>query len=139
MQAVADQLLVARAERGQPVAHDDPVGQLAVDQPALAARLAHHLGVMAFAGDGEIDRVERAEHVEIDEAVVERRDQRVGHRMGEPHQIGVAAGRVDHHHVVAVLDRADRLREIGELLRLVGFQRIALGRAPRSNASADRA
>ena len=125
--AVADQFLVARAERGQTIAHHDPVGQPAVDQPALAARLAHHLGVVAFAGDAEIGRIEGGEHVEIEEAVVERRDQRVGHRMGEPHQIGVVAGRIDHHHVVAVLERADRLREVGEFLRLVGFQRIALG------------
>ena len=31
------------------------------------------------------------------------------------------------HHVVAVLDRADHLREIGEFLRFIGFQRVALG------------
>ena len=68
VEPVADQPLVARAERGQPVAHHDPVGELAVDQAALAARLAHHLGVMAFAGDGEIGRIERGEHVEIDES-----------------------------------------------------------------------
>ena len=33
------------------IAHHDPVGQLAVDEAALAARLAHHVGVVAFAGD----------------------------------------------------------------------------------------
>src|SRR5664279_5722344 len=82
---------------------------------------------MAFSGDAEIGRIEGGEHVEIEEAVVERRDQRVGHRMGEPHQISVVAGRIDHHHVVAVLERTDSLREVGEFLRLVGFQRIALG------------
>ena len=66
--AVADQALVARAERGETVAHHDPVGELAVDEAALAARFAHHVGVVAFAGDGEIGLVERAEHVEVDEA-----------------------------------------------------------------------
>ena len=125
--ALADQLLVARAERGQAIAHHDPVGQPAIDQPALAARFAHHLGIVAFAGDGEVGRVERREHVEVDEAVVERRDQRVGHRVREPHQIGVVAGRIDDHDIVAVLDGADRAREAGEFLRLVGLDRIAFG------------
>jgi hypothetical protein len=47
--------------------------------------------------------------------------------MGESHQIGVVTGRVDHHHVVAVLDGADSGREIGEFARLVGFDRRAIG------------
>ena len=61
----------------------------------------------------------RAEHVEIDEAVVERRDQRIRHRMREPHQVGVVAGRIDDDEVVGLLDRADRLGEAAELRCLV--------------------
>src|SRR6185312_16323229 len=52
--ALADQLLVARAELRQAVAHDDPVRELAVDETALAARLAHHARVVALPGDAEI-------------------------------------------------------------------------------------
>ena len=63
--------------------------------------------------------IDRAEHVEIDEAVVERGHQRVGHRMREPHQVGVVAGRIDHDEVAGVLDFVDRGREVGELGRLV--------------------
>ena len=77
-----------------------------IDDAALPARLAHHLGVMAGAGHREGRGIDRAEHVEIDEAVVERRDQRVGHRMGEPHQIAVVAGRIDDDEIVGVLDRS---------------------------------
>jgi hypothetical protein len=35
---------------------------------ALTARLTRHLSVVAFAGDGEIDRVKRGEHIEVEEA-----------------------------------------------------------------------
>ena len=128
-QALPDQLLVARRQRREAVAHHDPVGQRAVDQPALAARLAHHAGIVALAVHREGGRIERTEHVEIDEAVVDRRDQRVGHRMREPHQIGVGAGRIDHNHVVGVLDRGDGAREAVKLRRLVGVDRGALGAA----------
>ena len=57
--------------------------------------------IVALAGHREGRGIDRAEHVEIDEAVVERRDQRVGHRMGEPHQVAVGARRVDDDEIVA--------------------------------------
>ena len=107
----------------------------AVDDAALAARLAHHLGVVARAGDREGRGIDGAEHVEIDEAVVERRDQRVGHRMREPHQVGVGARRIDHDEVVDVLDRVDRLGEAGELGRLVLVEPRACRRARCRNAT----
>jgi hypothetical protein len=47
--------------------------------------------------------------------------------MSEPHQKGVVARCVDHHHVVAVFDRTDGSGEVGDFLRLVGFDRAALG------------
>ena len=121
---IAHQPLVARAERGETIAHHDPIGELAVDKPALPARFAHHVGVMAFAGNAEIGLVERGQHVEIHEAVVERRHQRIGHRMGEPHQIGIIARRIDHDDVMVMLDAADGGGEIREFLRFVGFDRI---------------
>jgi hypothetical protein len=55
-------------------------------------RLAYYAGVMAFAVDAEIGCIDGGEHVEVDEAVVERRHQRIGHRVREPHQIAVMAG-----------------------------------------------
>lgn len=72
-------------------------------------------------------RIDRDEHVEVDESVVERRDQRVGHRMGQPHQISVVAGRIDDDEIVRVLDGIDRGGELVELGRLiVGHQRTVL-------------
>ena len=61
---------------------------------------------MADPGQREARRIDRAEHVEIDEAVVERRDQRVGHRMREPHEVGVGARRINDDEIMGVLDRA---------------------------------
>ena len=55
----ADQPLVARAERREPVAHHDPVGQTAIDQPALPPRLADHFGIVADAGQLEGGRIDR--------------------------------------------------------------------------------
>src|SRR5580700_10070590 len=51
VESVGDQLLVARSKHRQPVAHDDPVGTGAIDLPALAPGVAHHLRIMALAGD----------------------------------------------------------------------------------------
>jgi hypothetical protein len=47
--------------------------------------------------------------------------------MRKAHQVSVGAGRIDYNHVMAVLNRADRRRKFGELLRFVRFQRIAFG------------
>jgi hypothetical protein len=66
-----------RAERRQPVSQHDPVGG-AEKLAAPAARFLHHIGVMAGAGDAEGFGIDRAEHIEIDKTVVERRDQRIG-------------------------------------------------------------
>ena len=90
-----------------------------IDEPALAARVAHHVGEMAGAGDGEGRRIDGAQHVEIDKAVVERRDQRIGHRVRQPHQIAVVAGRIDDDEIMGVLDRVDGGGEVVELGRLV--------------------
>ena len=98
-----------------------------VDDAALAARLTDHLGEMAGAGDREGRGIHRAKHVEVDEAVVEWRDQRIGHRMGEPHQVAVVAGRVDDHEVMAVLERVHRLGERAELRHLVVDDLVAIG------------
>src|ERR1043166_6860527 len=75
VEALGDGALVARAEDREPVAHHDPVGQRAINDAPLAPGVAHHFGVMALAGDREGRRIDRAEHVEVDEAVVEWRDQ----------------------------------------------------------------
>ncbi|MHC2196151.1 hypothetical protein ACVJF1_008784 [Bradyrhizobium diazoefficiens] len=43
----------------------------------------------------------------------------VGHRMGEPHQVAVGAGRIDDDEIETALDRRDRLHELLELGVLV--------------------
>jgi len=50
--------------------------------------------------------------------------------MGEPHQVGVGARRIDDDEVVAALDGADRLGESGEFL---GFDLVE----PQSEAARD--
>jgi hypothetical protein len=119
VEAFADQLLVARAEQREPVAHHDPVGQPAVDDAPLAPRVPHHLGVVARAGDLEGRGIDIAQHVEVEKAVVQRRHQRVGHRVRETHQVGVVPRRVHHDEIMGVLDRVDRARETAELGGLV--------------------
>src|SRR5947207_11254906 len=52
VEAVGDELLVARSNHRQSVADHDPVGRGAVELAALAAGVAHHLRIMAFAGTG---------------------------------------------------------------------------------------
>src|SRR4029079_1827663 len=55
------------------------------------------------------------EHVEIEEAVVDRRHQRVGHRMRQAHQIGVGTRRIDDDEIEGALDGAHRLHKLLEL------------------------
>ena len=127
LEPFAHQTLVARAEHGQPVAHHDPVDGGVIHHPALAARIAHHVREVAGAGDREGHRIDRAEHVEIDKAVVKRRDQRIGHRMREPHEIAVVTRRIDNDEIMGVFDRVDRGGEIVELRRFVVRDQRAVG------------
>ena len=66
-QSIGDKALVARAERGQTIAHHNPFSQPAVEQTPLVARLAHHFGVVTFASNGKIDWIEGGEHVKVEE------------------------------------------------------------------------
>jgi len=118
-EALAHQPLVARAEHREAVAHHHPIHARPVDQAPLPAGVAHHLGIMALTDHRECRRIDMAEHVEVDKAVVERRDQRVGHGMGKAREIAVGSRRVDHDKVVGILDRGDRLRKTRKFDRLV--------------------
>jgi hypothetical protein len=64
-------------------------------------------------------RIDGAKHVEINEAVVERRDQGDRHRMRALHEIGVRAGRINQHEIMAVFDLGDGVCEGREFRRLV--------------------
>ena len=74
---------------------------------------------MALAGDGIGRGIDGSQHVEIEETVIDRRHQRIGHRMREPHRIAVVAGRIDHNEIKGVLDRTDGIRELLEFRILV--------------------
>ena len=67
---------------------------------------------MAHASHGGGCGINRAKYVKVEKTVVDGRDQRVGHRMGEPHQIAVGPRRVDHDEIEGPLDRVDRIREL---------------------------
>src|SRR6266403_610407 len=119
VEAVGDELLVARTEHRQAVANHDPVGGGAVELTPLAPDIPHHLRIMALAGHRVGFRIDGAEHVKIEEAVVDRRHQGVGHRMREPHQITVRTRGVDHDKIKGPLDRAHGVRELLEFARFV--------------------
>jgi hypothetical protein len=80
------------------------------------------------AGPGEFERhrIDQPENVEIDHAVVERRDQRIGHGVGEAGEKRVRAGGIDDDEVAGILDRLDGRRECGELAGLVVVEPHAL-------------
>src|SRR5262249_34508137 len=118
---------VPRAKRGQTIAHDNPISRPTVGHAALPARLAHQGGVVAFAGDRELDRVEGRKHIKNEETAVARRDGSTGRGTGRPHQKSIVAGRIDHQKVIAALDRTDGSGEVGDLRRLVGLDRATLG------------
>src|SRR5207248_4360981 len=79
IKAIGDKLLVARAQHRQAVAHDDPIGGGAVELTALAARIPHHLGIMALAGHGIGGEIDGFQHDETEEKVINLREKRVGH------------------------------------------------------------
>lgn len=74
---------------------------------------------MADAGHGKGVGGDAGQHVEIDEAVVKRRNQRVGHEVRQPRQKRVLARRIDDYSVVAVGEPGDgvgKLRVRGDLV-----------------------
>ena len=85
----------------------------------MATCLAHQLAIMADPGDRQRNRIECRQHVEVEKAVVQRRDQGVGDRMGEPHQVAVVRGRIDHDEVMAILRCGNGSLESGAFGRLV--------------------
>ena len=79
---------------------------------ALAPGVAHHLRIMAFAGYGIGRGVDRPEDVEIEEAVVDRRHQCIGHRMRQTHQITIRPRGIDDDEIERPLDRANGIHEL---------------------------
>ena len=114
--------------RGHAVAHDDPVDDDIVGLAALAARIAHGGGVLRVFDDLVADRIDAREHVEIDEAVVHRRDQRVGDAVGETAEECVRTGRVDHDEIVVVLDLGEAIHQLAQFVALGLGDRVLDGR-----------
>ena len=75
-QRLVDALLVARLDALHAVAHDDPVDLAAFLDRAGLARFEDQLGVEAQAANLEGFGLDLPDQIEIDEAVVHRRDQR---------------------------------------------------------------
>src|SRR5258708_18882090 len=73
-----------------------------IESVALTARLLHHLRVVTRSGNTERLRIDGAEHIDINKAVVKRRDQGVSHRMGQPHQITVVTWSIDYNNAVCM-------------------------------------
>ena len=127
-QAGVDLLLVARGDVGHAVAHDDPVEDRIIRLAALAPSVAHRGRILRMLDDLVADRIDAGEHVEIDKAVVHRRDQRVGDAMRQPVEERVGARRVDHHEIVAGLDVGEAFGEAAELFAFGIDHRFTLRR-----------
>lgn len=82
---------------------------------------------MAGAGDGKAGGIDVSEDIEVDEAVVQRRDQGVGHRMNQPHQEVILAGGVDHDGVAGLRQTFDRLSQgLAACGALVGIRAVEI-------------
>src|SRR5690606_32067458 len=90
-----DALHVARLYMAGAVAHDDPVDFLPPLERARLARVPDQLGIEAQSADLERLGIDLADQIEIDEAVVERSNQRVGADRRMTREEIVAARRVD--------------------------------------------
>src|SRR5581483_128835 len=116
---VADAAYMTGSEHGETVAQHDPIEVAAVGGATLAPGTADHLGIVAGSGNLKGHRIHGREHVEIEETVVERRDQRVGDEMREPHQVAVLWRRVDDDEIRTSLRSRDGVLEGIELGPLV--------------------
>ena len=93
----------------------------------MATRLAHQLPVVTDPNDIERYGIEPRQHIEIKKTVVERGHQRIGDRMGEPHQVAIVRGRIDHDEVMAILHCGNGALEVGQLDGLVFVDAGAFG------------
>ena len=90
VQCFADKAFVARGQRRQAVAQHDPVRVRLAPEGARVA--LHGAGIVADAGDAEGFRIDVAEAtVEVDERLIERRDQRSAVAR-QPRQVAAAGG-----------------------------------------------
>jgi drug/metabolite transporter (DMT)-like permease len=135
-QRLAHLFLVHHLLRAQTVAHHHPVDGF---QPGLRAQLPRapdHFGIDRGAEDLFAIGIDMGQQVEIDETVVERRDQRVGEAMGHLAQPGVRAGAVDQDEIAAVLQRGDGGGQLAVIDILALLQRggIDLGQVMEAGA-----
>ena len=84
----------------QPVAHHDPVDRNAVGLGALLARLPDEFGIEAQFAHFEILRINLADEVEVDEAVIDGGHQRICPRGDEAGIFVIAAGRVKDQEII---------------------------------------
>ena len=113
-QGVVDLAGVVGLQGRDAVAHQNPVDQAIIHQAALAPGLEDDFSILRDEAALPPVVMDAREHVHVDETVVHRRDQGVGQRMGEPHQVGIACRRVDHDEFVIMLNLADGFGESGE-------------------------
>ncbi len=109
-------LAVARLGGGQAVAQHDPVDRLARGRRPVLARLPHRLGIETGLLQIQGHRIDLAQHVEVDKAVVHRRDDHVRMLVRQPRQGRVGAGRIDHHEIDPAGDCAQHALEPADLI-----------------------
>jgi len=87
--------LVARRQRRQAIAHHNPVDRPATLDGANLALLPDGFRIDRRPHDLQRVGIDPGQKIEIDETVVQRRQQRVGPGVSQPAEMGVAARRVD--------------------------------------------
>src|SRR6185369_5170779 len=107
----ADALQIVRFDVLQAVAEHDPVDALADLLGALGAAVPDQLGIEARPRDLVILRVDLADEVEVDEAVVHRRDERIGLEDGSAGNRVVATRRIDDDDIGMLGNAIDRCVE----------------------------
>ena len=97
--------------RSDPVAHDDPINGV---KPGLSAQLPRgpdHFGIDRRSLDVARDGIDMRQKVEIDEAVIERRHQRIRQRMRDLAEPGMRARTINQNKRIELLDRGNRRRK----------------------------
>src|ERR1700704_5836312 len=82
-----------------------------IESVALTARLFHHLRVVTRSGNTESLRIDGAQHIDINKAVVKRRDQGISHRMGQLHQITIVTWSIDYNNAMCMRQCINHISE----------------------------
>jgi len=101
LQQLAHVALVTCLGMAEAIAHDDPVDTAAIAGIARLALFPYCFGIEACAADASGLRIDPRKKIKVDQAVIDRRDQKIGLRMGITAGRSIGAGRIDNDEIGA--------------------------------------